>query len=38
VEERKQLGATHFSLATMRGGLDVDGHIARIQEAREALA
>ena len=23
VEERKQLGATHFSLATMRGGLDV---------------
>ena len=38
VEERKQLGATHFSLATMRGGLDVNGHIARIQEAREALA
>ncbi len=38
VEERKQLGATHFSFATMRGGLDVDGHIARIQEAREALA
>jgi probable F420-dependent oxidoreductase len=38
VEERTKLGATHFSFATMRGGLDVNGHIARIQEAREALA
>jgi len=38
-DERKALGGvTHVSLATMRGGLDVDGHIARIQEAREALA
>jgi probable F420-dependent oxidoreductase len=38
-EERKALGGvTHISLATMRGGFDVDGHIARIREAREALA
>jgi len=38
-EERKALGGvTHISLATMRGGFDVDGHIARIGEAREALA
>jgi probable F420-dependent oxidoreductase len=38
-EERRALGGvTHLSLATMRGGFDVDGHIARIGEAREALA
>jgi probable F420-dependent oxidoreductase len=38
-EERNALGGvTHISLATMRGGFDVDGHIARIGEAREALA
>jgi len=36
-EERKQLGATHFSLATMRGGLDIAGHIRRVSEAFEAL-
>ena len=37
-EERKRLGATHISLATMRGGLDVDGHVARLRDAFEALS
>ena len=37
-EERKVLGATHMSLATMRGGLGVAGHIARIRDAFEALS
>jgi hypothetical protein len=37
-EERKALGATHMSLTTMRGGLDPDGHIARIRDAFEALS
>jgi len=37
-EERRQLGATHLSVTTMRGGLDVDGHVARIGAAFEALA
>ena len=38
VEEWRGLGATHISLVTMRGGLDVDGHVERIREAFEALA
>jgi probable F420-dependent oxidoreductase len=38
VEEWRALGATHVSVATMRGGLDVDGHIARIGEALAALS
>jgi probable F420-dependent oxidoreductase len=38
VEDRKALGATHMSLTTMRGGLDPDGHIARIRDAFEALS
>jgi probable F420-dependent oxidoreductase len=37
-EERKAIGATHLSVTTMRGGLDVDGHIARIRDAFDALA
>jgi probable F420-dependent oxidoreductase len=37
-EERKALGATHLSVTTMRGGLDVDGHISRIRDAFDALA
>lgn len=37
-EEWRALGATHLTVATMRGGLDADGHIARIGEAHEALA
>ena len=37
-EERKRLGATHLAVTTTRGGLDVDGHIARIRDAFEALA
>ncbi len=37
-EERKALGATHLSVTTMRGGLDVDGHVARIRDAFEALS
>jgi probable F420-dependent oxidoreductase len=36
-EEWRQLGATHLSVATMRGGLDADGHIRRIAEAIEAI-
>jgi len=37
-EERKALGATHLSIATMRGGLEgPDPHIRRIREAAEAL-
>jgi probable F420-dependent oxidoreductase len=36
-EEWRELGATHLSLATMRGGLDVEGHIARISAAAEAV-
>ncbi len=38
-EEWRALGATHLSINTMRGGLDgSDAHIARITEAREAVA
>jgi probable F420-dependent oxidoreductase len=37
-EERKRLGATHLSVTTTRGGLDVEGHIGRIRDAFEALA
>ena len=38
VEDRKAIGATHLSLATMRGGLaGPGGHIGRIREAAEAL-
>jgi probable F420-dependent oxidoreductase len=37
-QERKVLGATHMSLSTMRGGLGVDEHIARIRDAFEALS
>jgi len=37
-EEWRALGATHVSVAAMRGGLDVDGHIARIGEAFTALS
>jgi hypothetical protein len=36
-EEWRELGATHLSVATMRGGLDADGHIRRIAEAIEAI-
>jgi probable F420-dependent oxidoreductase len=37
-DERKALGATHISIATMRGGLEgPDPHIRRIREAAEAL-
>jgi len=37
-EERKTLGATHLSVATMRGGLrGPDAHIERIRQAVEAL-
>jgi probable F420-dependent oxidoreductase len=39
VEEWRELGATHISVTTMRGGLDgPDAHIERIREAFEALA
>jgi probable F420-dependent oxidoreductase len=37
-EEWRALGATHLSVAAMRGGLDVDGHIARIGQALAALS
>jgi probable F420-dependent oxidoreductase len=37
-EEWRELGATHLSVTTMRGGLDVDGHIRRIGEAFEAIS
>ena len=37
VDEWRGLGATHVSLVTMRGGLDVDGHIERIRAAFETL-
>jgi len=37
-EEWRALGATHVSVAAMRGGLDVDGHIRRIGEAFAALS
>jgi hypothetical protein len=37
-EEWKALGATHISIAAMRGGLEgPDPHIRRIREAAEAL-
>ena len=36
-EEWRGLGATHLSVATMRGDLDADGHIRRIEEAIEAI-
>ncbi len=37
--EWRELGATHASLTTMRGGLDgPDAHIERIREAADALA
>ena len=37
-DEWRSLGATHFSLATMGGGLDgPDGHIERLREAKEVL-
>jgi probable F420-dependent oxidoreductase len=37
-EERKALGATHLSIATMRGGLEgPDAHIGRVQEVAAAL-
>ncbi len=37
-EEWRELGATHLSVNTMRGGLDGPAdHIARVTEAREAL-
>ena len=37
-EEWRALGATHLSIATMRGGLEgADAHIARLTEARDAL-
>jgi probable F420-dependent oxidoreductase len=36
-DEWRALGATHISVATMRGGLDADGHIRRIAEAIDAL-
>jgi probable F420-dependent oxidoreductase len=37
-DEWRELGATHLSLATMRGGLDgPDAHIGRIREAAEAV-
>jgi probable F420-dependent oxidoreductase len=37
-EEWRALGATHLTVATMRGGLEgPDAHIARIGEAAEAL-
>jgi probable F420-dependent oxidoreductase len=39
VDEWRDLGATHVSVTTMRGGLDgPDAHIGRIREAFEALA
>jgi hypothetical protein len=37
-DEWRELGATHLSLVTMRGGFRVDGHVERIREAFEALA
>jgi probable F420-dependent oxidoreductase len=37
-DEWRELGATHIALVTMRGGLDVDGHIERIRAAFEAVA
>jgi probable F420-dependent oxidoreductase len=37
-EEWRVLGATHLSVAAMRGGLDVNGHIRRIGEAFEAIS
>ena len=36
-DEWRELGATHLSVATMRGGLDAEGHIRRIAEAIEAI-
>jgi probable F420-dependent oxidoreductase len=36
-DEWRGLGATHLSVATMRGGLDAEGHIRRIAEAIEAI-
>jgi probable F420-dependent oxidoreductase len=36
-DEWRSLGATHLSLVTMRGGLDVDGHVERISAAFEAV-
>ena len=37
-DEWRGLGATHLAVTTMRGGLDVEGHIARMGEALEALS
>ena len=38
-DEWRALGATHFSLATMGGGLDgPDGHIDRLREAKEVFS
>ena len=38
VDEWRDLGATHISLATMRGGLEgPGGHIQRLQEAAEVV-
>ena len=37
-DEWRELGATHISLVTMRGGLDVDGHIERTRAAFDALS
>jgi hypothetical protein len=38
-EEWRALGATHFTLATMGGGLTgPDAHVERLREAREAIA
>ena len=36
-DEWRGLGATHLALVTMRGGLDVDGHIERIRAAFDAV-
>ena len=37
-DEWRELGATHLTLATMRGGLEApEGHLERLREAREAL-
>jgi probable F420-dependent oxidoreductase len=39
MDEWRELGATHFSLATMGGGLGgAKGHVERLREAKEALA
>jgi probable F420-dependent oxidoreductase len=37
-DEWRGLGATHLALVTMRGGLDVDGHVERIRAAFDALS